>query len=239
MRFYRNLQKKSLSGKLGLETKLKSSDGKLIGRPDYFYISGTRAVLRELKSSSLRNNDKQIRDDYLDQIKFYALLLFESFPIETVDATLESSRGEHLEYSFSFSDVEPIKSLALNALNKANTTISKVKVASDLATPSSTACRSCEKRIICDAFKRVQHSLGIEGDAFVLEGKVEGLNRKINGKVFEVSIKEEISGNRYSLVLPEAEGSEIAIGKQYLFSDLVFQGGRFRWSEHARVFACD
>lgn len=238
-RLYRDVQSSSISGKLGLEAKLRSSDGKLVGRPDFFYIAQSKAILRELKSSSLRDEERQVREEYLEQIQFYALLLFDSFRVSYVDATLESSRGEHISFTFSPQDIEPIRTVALASIEDANRRIVGTKFAQDLATPAASACRGCEKRLICEVFKKSQLSLGLDGDAFVLEGFVDGVTQKSGGQAIEISLTEEFNGTRQSLTLPTIGGEGVIPGKRYLFSDLVYQTGKFRWSERTRVFASE
>lgn len=238
-RLYMDVQSISASGSLGLEKKLRSLDGKLVGRPDFFYIAQAKAVLRELKSSSLRNDERQVREEYLKQIQFYALLIFDSFPVSVVEAALESSRGEHISFTFERQDIEPIRSAALASIERANLRISSAKAVEDLATPSTSACRDCQKRPVCELFKKRQLSLGLDGDVFVLEGLVAGIVRKADGKTLEISLKEEFSGESYILTLPALDGDGFDLGKRYLFSDLAYHAGKFRWSERTRVFACD
>jgi hypothetical protein len=77
-----------------VERELKSRDGRLIGRPDFFSIGASDAVLREYKSGPIREPGGQLVPTYVDQLLFYSYLIFENFDVDRVVCHLAALAGD-------------------------------------------------------------------------------------------------------------------------------------------------
>lgn len=223
---------------VNVEEKLKSRDKTLVGKPDFFLISGRTALLKELKSSDIRDTDGKIRDEYDKQVKFYSLLLYDNYAIDIVNVSLESSRGEFYQTTVTKAQVDETREWASKIINSANAIIAKAKALDQLTIVSGENCSTCKKRSLCGPFKQHQSSIELSYDSYLIEGRVENI-LGLQNKSAEVHISDLYSNSPKSLIIPAEAARELAVGKSYVFADLALQGSKTRWAEKSRIFQCD
>jgi hypothetical protein len=218
------------------EGRLRSSDGLLVGRPDYFAILGDSGLLKEFKSSSLRDEAGAIRREYEDQILFYAALLFDNFPLRTVNARLESMRGDLWERTITTDEARAYHQGVAELLRLTNQRIREAKSVDELETPSTDACSYCSKTVLCRSFKKRQCELELKGDAYVFEGSLERCTKESSCKSAEIGLKTDAAGDLYSVTIPAEVAAEMEIGHRYVVAGLGRERGGLRWTAQSRVF---
>jgi hypothetical protein len=218
------------------EERLQSVDGFLVGRPDYFAIVDREGVLKEFKTSSLRDESGMIRKEYHDQILFYAALLFDNFSLDRVTAILESMRGEVWERSISKDEARIYRDGAIVLLQIVNQQIQKAKSIDELQMPSAEACSYCDKTLICGTFQKKQFELSLKGDGYVIEGKLDTIKNGSFSKVAEIALKSAARSDAYEVTIPAEAASEMKLGSRYAIAGLGRERGGLRWTAHSRVF---
>jgi hypothetical protein len=221
----------------GVEMLLRSKDRLVVGKPDYFRITDKCGYIREYKTGLLRDQDGQVKEEYRNQLLFYAALLYESFDLENVTATLESGRGEHYQ-------VQIPKSLATDCMRRirkeiaeANRRIAVASTASALATTSSDACSFCTKTVMCDAFKVAQASLALTDDRRIIEGELQRLDTENDKKACVATLRDRLSKGLLSLTVPAYLASGLRVGHTYVFADLASAPNGVRWAPRSRIIA--
>lgn len=238
LRFHRELKSIGHSSQTErvIERTFKTLDGTMVGRPDYFNITGKKIFVREYKSSSLRDLDGRVKSEYEMQGHFYAALLYENFPVEEIEISLESLNGEKVQFSVTRSSAESFKNQVNQEIIRANKEIQNVRAFDELSTPSASACQYCKNKLLCSSFRKEQEGLLISGNTFVLDGIVGDLPTFVNEKFSAVRIIEHHSGVAREINVPTEEAKNMAVHSRYLIENLGNTGSRFQWTDQSRIF---
>jgi len=219
------------------ELDLQSKSGLLKGRPDFFSVHEAVADLREYKTGGIREKDGLLRCDYLDQVKFYAYLIVDTFQVETVNASIESLSGDRCEEQISLERAIQFGASVEMSLAEFNRQNEKCGAWEVLAAPTRDACTFCLGRPVCRAFKKSQDQLELEGEQYVLEGHLLGVEKTNLGNV--ASVKDVHREKRLELLIPEEVCRELKAEEAYVFMNLRRQGPTLSWGNTSRVLRCD
>lgn len=223
---------------LRVEQPLTSSDGVLVGKPDRYAVSGDRAVLTEFKTSSLRDAEGNVRDEYLTQLSFYAALLIDNYPVKQVIAHLESTTGEEFSAAIGKDEARQFATGVKDLLSDANQRIAILRSALDLASPTPHACNYCSLRVLCSAFVSRQNELSLDRAQAVLVATLKSRGVPDEGGL--VANLELDEGNRtVRLAVPGELANDVQLQRRYAFANLDIAGSAFRWTEMTQVFSVD
>lgn len=220
-----------------VEKSLLSKDGILKGRPDYFVINGNKALVREYKSSSLRDEKGAIRQEYSLQGFFYSVLLFDNFEIESVDVSLESLNSDRFLFSVTKKEAEEFRKNVISAVKSANSLIESSDF-TDLETPSLESCQYCKNKIVCSKIDKAQFAMPLKGPSYKIHGIV--LNGKqINPGTSVIQVRLFFEEKTVETTIPHGIFENISQGRSYLIENLNFNGTSFGWSELSRIYRYD
>jgi hypothetical protein len=215
------------------EVELRSASGLLVGKPDLFAIAGPRARLREYKSTGIREADGTVKGSYVDQVHFYASLIFDSYSVEAVDASIESLSGDRFDLCIKPAEAAEFSESVATLVHDVNLKVSAGSPVDEFAQPSRDTCALCVGRVLCVPFKRAQDNLELDGEQFVIDGTVTRLESAIRGAsatVADVQRRAQIE-----LLLPPRSSQELRQGAAYVFLNLRRQGNAFSWGYTSRV----
>lgn len=219
------------------ERLLASSDGALIGKPDRYAIIGDRAVLKDFKTSALRDSQGKIREEYLAQLRFYAALLVDNYPVTEVAAQLESSTDGEFSLVIGADEARRFATDVKGILTDVNRRIADLHSALDLASPSSDACNYCSLRIVCSPFASRQNDLSLERAQFVLTATVRSVQPEASGPT--ISLELDRGDRTFRLVVPSELSNQLRVHRRYVFANLDVVSTGFRWTDLTQVFSVD
>jgi PD-(D/E)XK nuclease superfamily len=220
------------------EGALISKDGQCSGRPDAFVIRGTSAILREYKSGSIRDQmTGAIKDEYTDQLYFYAGLICDHYPVDTVTGRLESLTGDITETLIDRASATAFGLRVRGDIRNANERIRAASAPQELAAVSKEACNHCDKQLLCHKYRREQSALHLPGDQGVIAGRLVKHVPRVGGRTVEISLEDECVTLRIDI--PANLARSVTVGSQYLLSGLQLSGGHVRWTFVSRMFALD
>ncbi len=219
------------------ELDLHSKSKLLKGRPDFFSVHESVADLREYKSGAIREKNGRLRCEYLDQVKFYSYLIVDTFQVETINASIESLSGDRHEEQISLEQALRFGVAVEMTVTDFNRQNEKCETWEVLAPPTREACTFCLGRPVCRPFKKSQDQLGLEGEQYVLEGHLLGLEKTKLGNVAEV--KDVYREKRSELLIPEEVCRELRPANAYMFMNLRRKGPMLSWGNTSRVLRCD
>jgi hypothetical protein len=220
---------------LGVEKTLSSKNGYFSGRPDFFIILGDIAILKEYKSSSIWNEKGEVRQEYLEQLRFYSMLLFDNFKIQSVSASLISLNGSEYDVNFERAPIEEYLDLATNKVVEANGILKKSRHSRQLAKPSKDSCQYCIKRSICSKFKVTQFEIGLTTDEFVIDGNITEIITA--NATSTICVKNSQFSKEMTIIIPVKYSTDLSIGENVCFTDLSFHRFELRWSNKSRIFS--
>lgn len=208
----------------------------LIGRPDLFIIKNSKSFLEEFKSSSLRNIDGLIRTEYLEQVLFYSILLFDNYNIKHVESKIKSLNGDSIIRIITRDEAREMKLRIYSKIHTVNNSILSASDINNLATPSQAACSSCQKKIICKKFQESQLSIGLKNNSYVIEGEIISIIKDNKGASCRVYVKSILTGKTNCIKLPSNEVSNLLLHCKYIFDNLTLENELFVWSNKSRLF---
>jgi len=225
------------SEEMGIEQTLISNNGRFVGRPDFFAIKNNECRLSELKSSSIREENGKLKDEYSRQILFYSFILFHNFQIQSVRALLESMLGDSETLIISKEEAEDYYKECCEKLVMINERISSTQIQQieRLTNPSKSECTYCIKNIICPAFKSKQLSLKLDGAHFIVSGILKNNNQKAPHANY-VEIFDEYLGGNLKIKMSKSRSSKLELNQKYLISELQHQEGQFTESQLTQVY---
>lgn len=222
-----------------MERNLYSHNNFIKGRPDLFYIEGDSAYLKEFKSGSIREEDNTIRLEYINQIKFYAILLFDTYSIDYVKASLESMHGDFFSINITREESILYGEMVKGIIENANAQISSSLDVSDLATPSNLACKTCQMKIVCNKFIKEQYQLDLQNDEYILSGVVLSSNLIGSDKVLNISVCTNDTKKVFHLNIPAYYNDKINVNDNYLILNLKYHNQVFAWTGKSRIYLND
>jgi PD-(D/E)XK nuclease superfamily len=218
------------------ETGLRSASGLMEGKPDFFWVNESGATLREYKSVGIRDEDGELLADYLDQVKFYSVLIFDNFDVPIVKASVESLSGDRCDVAVSPAEARQFSMLVEQALREFNRSVEAPVKPETLATPSREACAYCNGRVACEPFKRLQDQLELEGEQYLIQGMLVRMEPRSANWV--ATIGEVYRDKRIQLSIPEEVARQLRSESAYIFFNLRRQGPAFSWGHSSRVMTC-
>lgn len=227
-----------VDGSRFIEKLLISNEMLLKGKPDYFSIKSSNAFVREYKSSSLRDENGNLREEYRLQGLFYAVLIYDNFNVENIEISLESIHSDRFVFSVSKIESEKFRQSVITEVGKANDLISQNANNIKLENPSSVACQYCKNKIVCTSFDKMQFQMALKGSAYKLNGKVTSAKHLNHGAVV-IQIKSQTSERIFELNIPSTFFKSIEIGKEYLLENLNFNGTTLGWTDLSRMYSYD
>ena len=201
--------------------KLVSKDGLFKGVPDFYSIDNEKGTLIEYKSANLIDKSKT-KQDYLEQIEFYSVLLFENFlDLQVLDASIISLGGQKTTKVFTREEVVKIG----DRLRKEYVAIKKN---SSLFSYEIENCCYCSKKELCETYKQEITSVKTDRDIYVVEGKFLRSEKTENGRVlffdkFKVKLR--------NFVL------ELEVGNSYLLSNIFKVNDYFVIGVNSHVYS--
>jgi hypothetical protein len=192
-----------------VEQFIKSVDGKFKGRPDCYYIDGTRCTIIDYKSSEIFK-DSKVKTEYIEQLKFYASILSDLHPgLKEFLLKLVPLDGSDFELNCSIGEILNYKQSLVSCYESINSQLGR----GELTNPSSENCQYCSYKAACHAFIQFQEKIKSNSNIYILEGVLESRNvgddgvveLKINSGTVKllhgIDIVEEVKiGNRYRIV---------------------------------------
>ena len=218
------------------ETKLFSRDGLMIGKPDYFFIIDRVAYLKEWKSSSLFDDNNKIKEEYVLQVLFYSILLFDNYSIDSVHSSLITPYDYPHEKIIYKDEAEIFRSDLINHIKSINKLINDNSSTELLANVTEDGCKNCSKKIFCPSFRADQYNYNFDNCGYILEGRVDSLSKEITGTYFTISLISFHDKRIIEFTLPSEKYSEIERGKDYIFTNIKMQNGSFFCSPYTKVF---
>ena len=134
-----NTTKEGSQGKVYTEKNLDcGSTLGLLGKPDYFWVNGEEAVIKDYKTGEITDEKGDIKDSYKVQLNLYRLMIEEEYPeVRDVKMAIEDLRGKSW----------PVKKIEDDVLH---CMIDKVQTSISMAEYNpGTHCHSCGSRHIC------------------------------------------------------------------------------------------
>ncbi len=203
--------------KANAESLLQSLCGRFVGRPDLIVTSRKIANLIEFKSNDLRESSGHLKDEYREQLLFYAFLLYQNFEIHNVQSTIESVSGDKIEFEISLEAANQYYLESVERINQINELLKAASEKSNLKKISNVTednCQYCEKRVVCHAFLERQFDFQFESDAYIIQGKIQDKDtRALNADILKV-----LDENRGEVVLikcTKGVSANLEIGKKY------------------------
>jgi hypothetical protein len=221
-----------------VEKELCSTNGLLVGRPDYFAVTCDRAKLLEYKSSKIRDAYGDPSEDYINQLRFYSALIVDRYDVEQIDARIESLSGDSCEAVITRKEAKEFAARVAATIEVVNRSAAEDQEFTRLAKPSNENCAFCESRILCAPFKREQDRIGLEGENFVLEGVVKKCDLDSALNITVVTVADDYRKAQVTLMVPTSGCERIEVGLRTLLVNLRRHGGELAWGHTSRVLSC-
>jgi hypothetical protein len=212
-----------------VEQLLRSSDGLLVGKPDDLAIIGIEGIVTEHKSGAIRDEEGRIKQPYLDQLLFYAVLIFDNYNVRSVVAQLKSLGGDTFEMPVMPRDAKEFAKRVRILVNVVNAQCRAEDPFKALATPSADACGFCSARSVCATFMSQQDLLELEGEQYLIEGTLVRIHPSTIRGLSEVTISDECRREAVTIAIPDQVTSGIAQGRRYQLLNLRRHGRSLEW----------
>jgi PD-(D/E)XK nuclease superfamily len=135
----------------GTERRLVARSGRLVGRPDRFDRSSVTDIKSNLPDRATPLGTEIFRR-YRRQIQIYAAIIAESLGFWPKKGVIAGASGEIVEFGLVPADCDAEADAAVADLAAWNGALSSAVHASDVASPSESACHSCRFQLVCPAF---------------------------------------------------------------------------------------
>jgi len=133
------------------EKTLYSKDKLLFGQIDAFFINPEGIELVDYKSGSMMDGDLP-KEDYANQLYFYAYLIYENYGIYPRSLTLIGKNSDSLCLDGSMERSKEIANDMRMVLSKYNDQINSALPIEHFSSPSSNNCIFCDAKPVCSAF---------------------------------------------------------------------------------------
>lgn len=208
---------------------LLSKNNRFKGIPDKYYIDGDDAFLSEYKSSSLYMDGK-IKNEYLEQVKYYAYLLKQNYTnLKTVNICIISLSEE--KYDFIMTEGE-IAKYEVEINNLYESLLGREFEQAFLLDN----CMHCQKRPICIDFIENSHSCETGMHIFVVGGVVTDIEigesaskLTVNNDTINININININNDNGNLSL-------LISGEEYTFYNLLKVKGEYFYSDNSGIY---
>jgi hypothetical protein len=235
MRRFRNRGNRPVMSSRQNEKALQSTDGMMHGRPDAFVIEDRVGYLIEHKSSDSCSNG-ELPEQFEEQLQFYAVLLFDSYSLDSVRGSVEFLDGVTVIRVFTRKAVQSFRENIINTITEVNTLIRAAKSAEQLASPSCEACVQCGIRLICTAFKKVQRTILQAASPLQIDIHVTAVAPLDSSRSVVVG-SDRFTDTKWRLSLPEPIAKELRLGRTYVFADMAGSYVRPQWLDCSTVYS--
>lgn len=217
------------------EKELQSTDGMMRGRPDAFVIEGGVGYLIEYKSSDSCSNT-ELPEQFEQQLQFYAILLFDSYSLDSVKGSVEFLDGVTIDRVFTRETIRSFRENIINKIAEVNMLIRGAKTAEQLASPSCEACVQCGIRLICTAFKKAQQTIRQAAAPLQIDIQVTGMAPLDSSRSVVVG-SDCFTDTKWRLSLPEPIAKELCLGRTYVLADMAGSYVRPQWLDGSTVYS--
>jgi hypothetical protein len=194
--------------------------------------------LREYKSGPIRDRTTgTIKDEYTDQLYFYAALIYDHYAVNTVTGRIESLTGDASETLIDRNGAAAFSLRVRDDIRNANTRIRAANTLEELAAVSKEACNHCDKQLLCHKYRREHSALHLPGDQGVIAGRLVKQVPRVGGRTVEISLEDNRASSRIDI--PADLAPSLSVGSQYLLSGLQRSCDHVRWTLVSRIFALD
>ncbi len=190
-----------------VEQYLVSPDLGIVGKPDFVFLENGKATIYDYKFG---NNQNDVEKHKL-QMYFYQLLVESVLDVEVGRLAIVSSANKVLEIPFDRTAVNRLK-------GDIPRVIDAIKTKKVAAMPSSSNCRFCSFKSICEPFKSSHIDL-LPGRPMVISGhvtKVQRIDEKFQELMIRTSVKPESAEVKVYAV---PNGHEVKVGDSVLITD--------------------
>jgi hypothetical protein len=222
-----------------VEHTLRSQDGLLIGKPDRYTIVASNAFLEEYKSGAIRDDLGIAKARFLDQLRFYAVLIFDNHEVETVTGSIQSLTGDTFNTTLERADSIEFASRLATYVEDVNSRVRAGQTPSEFANTSGNACTYCSAHSICQRFKEEQDRIELEGEQYLCEGTAIDLISGGGEGVSRLTISDEYRKVSIPISLPAGVGSGIEPKRKYQLLNLRRRGSSLEWGFTSRILRFD
>lgn len=186
------------------ERELKSSNGKLVGRPDrVIYQEHADAVIEDYKTGEIYDGN-QLKPHIRRQMLLYTFLCVESFHVHNVTIRVVPMNGVVYEENVDISEVFQLAKNIFETLDSVNRSLFDISRGArhfnDLAQPSTESCTFCPYRNRCDTYwSSITHS---NNSLIDVEGTIDSVNSSSN--YTEIRLTSTNSGQSFVISAPNS-----------------------------------
>jgi len=151
-----NWQTGAATSRKGIEAKISSGDGLIVGRLDRYRWEDGLLVVTDIKTGKTSNQNGKLNRELTMQLMLYAYLLHERFGQWPKSLKIITLRGETIEVPFSPDEAENLAAQMKQRLIETDKSIGEViegkRLTNTLASPSPEVCRFCRYRPSCASY---------------------------------------------------------------------------------------
>lgn len=151
------------------EKTLYSKDRLLFGQLDGYFVTADGIDLVDYKSGTILDEDLP-KDEYVNQLYFYAYLIQENYGIYPRKLLLTSRTLDSIEIAGSEQRSHELANSMRTVLAHYNDAVSNNANESVITNASSANCLFCDAKIVCPSFWRVAHQLELPNWAHCVIG---------------------------------------------------------------------
>ena len=210
-----------------VEQFIKSVDGNFKGRPDCYYIEGTRCTIVDYKSSDIFK-DSKVKTEYIEQLMFYASILSDLHPdLEQFLLKLVPLDGSDFELNCSLAEILNYKRTLISTYDSIKSQLKR----GELTIPSTENCLYCGYKAACNAFIQFQDQIKVNSNTYILEGNLELMTVGSDG----VDVL-RINSGTVKLLHKINMVEELKVGKKYRIVNLNKNNTNYFSSITSRIY---
>ena len=205
--------------------KLRSLDGRFVGVPDKYYFIDDTGYIVEYKTAGLYV-DNEINPEYVEQVKFYSVLIYQTYPGTTsIKCIIKSLNGSSWEIV-----VLPEEAHQYHEIMNVNYSNIAKSIEDKITTYDDQNCVYCKKSVFCD--KYLQKCIYIESDKdiYVITGKVVNKNNE------QEFIYLDMGGQEIKLSPKGDYYKSINIGEVYTFYNMKMRNKKLMWGQYSGIY---
>ncbi|QQE78384.1 PD-(D/E)XK nuclease family protein [Alicyclobacillus sp. SO9] len=184
------------------ERELKSSNGRLVGRPDrMIYREHGDAIIEDYKTGEIYDGN-ELRAHIRRQMLLYTFLCVESFDVHNVTFRVIPMNGVVYEENVDLAEAVRFGDSVFDTLDSINTSLLEIsrgeKLFNELAQPSAESCAFCPYRNRCDTY---WSSMTTSNGSFLdVEGRIDSVSS--SSHYTEIRLTSTSSGQSFVISAP-------------------------------------
>ena len=183
----------AVQGQARVERQLASSDGLIVGRPDY--VDRMAGVVVDYKTGlAAEGQSGAVTESEGRQLRLYAYLVSQTEGIEISKGAIVRGDGQRSEIAIRKSSVDSEASRAKGQLGVMNAAADVSKSFYDLASPSSDNCSMCPCIPLCEPFWRDAEPEWADSCGLHVQGRVTEINTASIQGFALVTLNVEVTG---------------------------------------------